>query len=665
MTRNTEDKAMARKKHTNTGPHVAGCACGPCHNARTAELRTKAPKISGPHPCPATDSDPAGLVRGRPCVFAAGHDGPHSTDRVRLFVDAPPPAEPKAKKPKGAKAAPVATGCNAHRNNTWHAPATCRLLAGHEGNHEAEVTVAEDWPEAGEVRRIAWDIHGNGVGNEILTPAPAPSEVAAAIAEGHTAFSFVDPSSLPPVATDPALRIGFDHDEPAALQTGRASGLKHPPDRLFGYRRHAAGALWAFADLDGEDLDRMAVNLQERDRAAKEAHGDDSQALINSIVLVEVENESGELEKFVLDGWNRARACEAAGVKPRFMTYGGDTGIETLLAYVDAVNDKRRHTTPSQRAAVAAGAARLSQGNSSARKEGTAKTQAERAKEKGISDRLLRRAEKVMDNVTPKMWETVQRGKVSIDAALNAIDLPAAKQDELADRALSGNGEMRPGKFRAIARQEAKRDVVQRINREIVAPMPMGPFGLIVADYPWLYENSDNHEGSRGHMPYPGMGPAKILAHAAEAGKRAADDAVLGIWTTGAFLRFAFDVIEAFGFVPMDAHMIWDKVHVGMGIQGLRHQHEYLLLATRGKPTHTLNELSTVYREARETGHSKKPDGVYALLAKHCAGPRLELFAIGEREGWQCWGAESEQPIATPRKSKIMTASDARAQGHA
>lgn len=461
------------------------------------------------------------------------------------------------------------------------------------------------------------------------------------------------PAMKPP--TDGAI------NESGHMQTGRASGLKHPLERLFSYRRHVAGAIWSFADLEGEDLAKVVANLKERDAAAKAAGLGEGQALINPVVLVEDTDENGMREWFVLDGWNRLRACELAGVRPRFVNYVGRTDIDALLDYVDAVNDKRRHTTPSQRAAVAAEAEGLRQGQ---RANGTTKTQAERAAEKGISDRLLRRAEKVKEGVTPKTWEAVKRGKVAIDAALDAIDLPAAKQDELADRALAGDKEMKAGKFRALARQEKKRDVVQRINKDLVRPMPMGPFGLIVVDYPWKFENSDQHEGSRGHTPYPPMTMPEIHAHAAEATKRADDDCVLGLWVTDAHLPEVFGVIESWGF-RYQCPIVWDKVHVGMGIAGPRHLHELLILAYKGKPQHTLNDLTSIIRSPRESGHSKKPALVYEQLAKNCAGRRLELFAVGdEREGWECWGAEAGKPDATSRpqkKSKILTETDARA----
>ncbi len=59
-----------------------------------------------------------------------------------------------------------------------------------------------------------------------------------------------------------------------------------------------------------------------------------------------------QLDGAVLDGRNRLRACEIAGVSPMFREWAGEGG--SPIAYVASENVQRRHLTISQRAAIGA-----------------------------------------------------------------------------------------------------------------------------------------------------------------------------------------------------------------------------------------------------------------------------------------------------------------------
>lgn len=93
------------------------------------------------------------------------------------------------------------------------------------------------------------------------------------------------------------------------------------------YAFHPASLL--FPLMDGLDLARLVDDVRE--------HG-----LIEPIVLHEGQ---------VLDGRNRLRACEAAGVEPQFVEWDG-RGL-SATEWVVSVNLHRRHLTTGQRAALA------------------------------------------------------------------------------------------------------------------------------------------------------------------------------------------------------------------------------------------------------------------------------------------------------------------------
>ena len=116
------------------------------------------------------------------------------------------------------------------------------------------------------------------------------------------------------------------------------------------------------------------------------------------------------------------------------------------------------------------------------------------------------------------------------------------------------------------------------------------------------------------------------------------DDCVLWLWTTNAFMRPAFDVLDAWGFEEKTI-LTWVKSRMGVG-NWLRGQTEHCILAVQGSPIVTLSNQSTsLHAPVRE--HSRKPDEFYQLVEGLCpAKPRLELFAREERPGWTCGGAE-------------------------
>lgn len=97
---------------------------------------------------------------------------------------------------------------------------------------------------------------------------------------------------------------------------------------LTAYEIHPAANL--FPMLNDDELLSLAENIKEN-------------GLIAPIVLFDGK---------ILDGRNRMKACEIAGVDPRFIAWDGEGKSATL--YVLSTNLHRRHLTVSQRAAIGA-----------------------------------------------------------------------------------------------------------------------------------------------------------------------------------------------------------------------------------------------------------------------------------------------------------------------
>ena len=131
-------------------------------------------------------------------------------------------------------------------------------------------------------------------------------------------------------------------------------------------------------------------------------------------------------EGAILDGRNRFRACLAAGVEPRFVTFQGDDPV----AFVISVNLKRRHLNESQRAMVAAKLANLPRGGDRRSDQSAnlhfdpakpATTSSEAARLRNVSARSVIHARTVRDYGAPNVQQAVERGEVSVSAAARAV----------------------------------------------------------------------------------------------------------------------------------------------------------------------------------------------------------------------------------------------------
>lgn len=77
---------------------------------------------------------------------------------------------------------------------------------------------------------------------------------------------------------------------------------------------------------------------------------------------------------------------------------------------------------------------------------------------------------------------------------------------------------------------------------------------------------------------------------------------------------------------------------------------EFLVFATRGKIGALQTISGTWFNVKRQyvngsPKHSKKPDYFYQMIESISVGPRLEMFARDEREGWDAWGNEIKNSV--------------------
>lgn len=122
----------------------------------------------------------------------------------------------------------------------------------------------------------------------------------------------------------------------------------------------------------------------------------------------------------------------------------------------------------------------------------------------------------------------------------------------------------------------------------------------------------------------------------------------LYLWVPNALLKEGLEVMDAWGF-QYKTNIIWHKVRQdgepdgrGVGFY-FRNTTEMVLFGVRGKMRTLQPGRSQVnIIKSRKREHSRKPDELYSVIERCSPGPYLELFARGNREGWEQWGDEAE-----------------------
>jgi N6-adenosine-specific RNA methylase IME4 len=239
----------------------------------------------------------------------------------------------------------------------------------------------------------------------------------------------------------------------------------------------------------------------------------------------------------------------------------------------------------------------------------------------------------------------IRSAEISKDAASRYQQVAAVPEPKFAGYLKEARNSKKEATTAGLLR-EAKQDVKAQKKEAVVEqirnepePLPEGPFRVIVADPPWPYASRADDATHRARNPYPDMTLEAIRDKGEEVRARAADDCVLWLWTTNAFLREGFTVLDAWGF-DQKTMLTWVKTQMGTG-DWLRGITEHCLLAIKGKPLVTLTNQTTALIAPRGK-HSAKPVEFYALVESLCPGAKLEMFARAKREGWKQWGAEAE-----------------------
>ena len=147
-------------------------------------------------------------------------------------------------------------------------------------------------------------------------------------------------------------------------------------------------------------------------------------------------------EDKVIDGRNRLRACELAGVSPRFHQYTGTDPLGDVISW----NLKRRHLSTSQKAAMAVTIKPMFEEQAKERQRAAGgdhkavvadlpqadagkKSRDQAAAAVGVSPRIVQDAEYVAKH-SPELAEKVKAGEITVNAAKEEVKAKQVAIDE-------------------------------------------------------------------------------------------------------------------------------------------------------------------------------------------------------------------------------------------
>ena len=174
-------------------------------------------------------------------------------------------------------------------------------------------------------------------------------------------------------------------------------------------------------------------------------------------------------------------------------------------------------------------------------------------------------------------------------------------------------------------------------------------FSTVLADPPWQFQNRTGKMAPehRRLSRYPTLSLGQIMDIPVEAA--VTEPAHLYLWVPNALLAEGLEVMARWGFT-YKTNLVWYKVRKdggpdrrGVGFY-FRNVTELILFGIRGKNARTLppgrSQENIITSRKRE--HSRKPDEQYDLIEACSEGPYLEMFARGNRPGWECWGNQAQ-----------------------
>lgn len=177
-------------------------------------------------------------------------------------------------------------------------------------------------------------------------------------------------------------------------------------------------------------------------------------------------------------------------------------------------------------------------------------------------------------------------------------------------------------------------------------------YNTIYADPPWRFQNRTGKVAPEHKRltRYETMSIEEIKE--LPVSEFAGEKAHLYLWVPNALLPEGLEVMDAWGF-EYKTNIVWEKTRKdgypdgrGVGFY-FRNVTELILFGIKKNSTNnrTLAPARSQVNliRARKREHSRKPDEIIPIIEDCSLAPRIELFARGDREGWDMWGNQADE----------------------
>jgi N6-adenosine-specific RNA methylase IME4 len=228
-----------------------------------------------------------------------------------------------------------------------------------------------------------------------------------------------------------------------------------------------------------------------------------------------------------------------------------------------------------------------------------------------------------------------------LEANFDGSEATAQRYMQLANAArvrdLEPNTSLR-GALAAIQKENNRRRDPDPVT-DPVQPKP-GTYSCIVIDPPWDIKKIEREERpNQGlYLDYPTMSLEEIADEKwVPVRTHAADDCHLYLWVTHKYLPAGLELMEQWGF-RYQCMMTWRK-NVGITPFSWMYDTEHVLFGRKGNLPLTQLGLRLSF-DAPVQGHSVKPEVFYERVRTASPGPRIDMFARTERDGFEVWGNE-------------------------